>query len=186
MKLLYAYALIYIGVVFEGELAVIAGALSANNGVLDIRLVGLTAFISTLTTDWILFFTGKHVGAKLIDRFPVLQKRTQKPRKRLKQSPDMILAIYRFLYGFRIVTLLLLGMSQVSSIKFMIYSFVSVLLWTIVYSILGYHLGGVISNTVENFEYLGLYLIAGLLGLSLLVFLSKVTLRKIKMVRIRE
>ena len=180
LKLFYAYALIFIGVVFEGELALLAGALSAQNGTLDIRLVGLTAFISTLSTDWILFYSGKYIGDRIMKRFPSLQKRTEKPRTWIRQNPTLILIFYRFLYGFRIVTLLILGMSQVNSRKFMSYSLLSVMIWSIVFSIIGYHLGGAFSSSIENFENIGLYFIVGILGLSLLVFLVKTSIRMLK------
>ncbi|MCF8374429.1 MAG: DedA family protein [Bacteroidales bacterium] len=179
MEQVYAYVLICIGAVFEGELALLAGAISAKGGLLDIRLVWLMAFFSTLGTDWILFLSGKYLGERIMKRYPSLQNRTHKPLTWIHLHPNLILIIYRFIYGFRIVTLLILGMSRVSTKRFIMYSIFSVFTWSMIYSLLGYYLGNVISKTIDNFEYLGVYLIGGLMVLSFMVFLFKTATRRV-------
>ncbi|MBN2174021.1 MAG: VTT domain-containing protein [Bacteroidales bacterium] len=178
MQFAYAYFLVYFGILLEGELALLAASLGAYRGLLDIRLVALTAFIGTLTTDWSFFFMGRLLGSKVFKWFPKLQGHTDKPRLWMRKNPVLILAFYRFLYGFRILTLLLLGMSHVSIKKFMFYSFFAIIVWTTIFSFLGYYLGEIINQMLHRYQNLGIYIVTGLLSAIILLYLVRSLVRK--------
>jgi membrane protein DedA with SNARE-associated domain len=52
MHVFLLYLALFFGVMLEGEVALIAGALAAQKGMLNIYLVVLTAFLRAILTDW--------------------------------------------------------------------------------------------------------------------------------------
>ncbi len=179
MELLYPYIIIYFGVIIEGELALLTSTLAAQRGMLNFGLVTITAFMGTLTIDWLLFFGGKYFGVRLFHKFTKLNNQTAKPMIWIRNNPTWILISYRYLYGFRIVTLLILGMSNVPVKKFMVYSLVSIIIWTVLFSFLGYYLGELVSTFITQIENVLLYLVSGFLSAILILFLIKSLMRKV-------
>jgi membrane protein DedA with SNARE-associated domain len=178
VSLLYTYIILFFAVVLEGELALLTASLASQKGMLDLKYVAFTAFLGTLFTDWSLFFLGKYLGNKIFERFHSLQKRTHKPRLWLRQNPTLVLLFYRYLYGFRILTLLILGMSNISIRKFISYSFISIIIWTILFTFLGYYMGEVISNFIMQYENLGIFLTFGIISALMILIVVRNIVRR--------
>lgn len=178
LELIYAYVILYFGVLAEGELAIIGGTIAAQQNILNINLVAITAFFSTLTIDWGLFFSGKFFGKRIFSSFPKLQEKTQKPRTLVSENPNLILVFYRYLYGLRIITLLILGMSNVPAKKFIPYSLIAILIWTILFSALGYFMGEIISKFISENEHIGYVILLSIVSALAILFLLKRLIRK--------
>jgi membrane protein DedA with SNARE-associated domain len=178
MNIIYAYLLVGIGVILEGELALLSASIAAQRGILNIILVAITAFLFTLVTDWFFFFIGRFMGTKILNRFQVLRKRIHKPNLWIRENPRLIMILYRYLYGFRIVTLLILGMSKVPIHRFMFYSFIAVLIWTIIFGLLGFFMGDIISKFIIQFEHLAGFIIVGIFSAALMLIIIRNVVRK--------
>lgn len=114
----------------EGELAFAGGLLSSEYLLISGWKIFLIAFLATLFTDWTLFFFGRYAGEFLKARFSGLENLGfYHSLERLTRSPSIAFT-YRYLYGLRILALLLMGMNYGSVKKFLHYSFLSTLIWT--------------------------------------------------------
>jgi membrane protein DedA with SNARE-associated domain len=174
----YIYCLIFTSVVLEGEIALVTASMTAQTGIVNIYLVSAVAFIATLVTDWFFFFLGKYAGDKVLHRFESLQKRTHIPMQWLRKKPGFVLFFYRYLYGLRIVSLLIIGMSKISVRKFLWISFLSILFWTILFSLIGFYIGELIAGLLELFENISVYIAISILIAFLLLFIFKQLAKK--------
>jgi membrane protein DedA with SNARE-associated domain len=179
MHLFVLYLALFFGVMLEGEVALIAGALAAQKGMLNIYLVVLTAFLSTILTDWAWFFTGRMAGIKVLAKFDHLEKRSARIHRWLTKYPVLIVLLYRYLYGFRIVTLLVMGVSRFPVKQYLFLSLFSIFTWSVLIGVAGYYLGELITRTFKRYENYSIYFIVGLAaGFFIILFLRKI-LRKI-------
>ncbi|MBN3036736.1 MAG: DedA family protein [Bacteroidales bacterium] len=169
MEGIYLYLALFLGVVIEGETALTAGALIARKGMMNIWIMGIVALTGTLLADWTCFFTGRVIGDRLLDRFPYLHRKSIRPRAWIRKNPLALLILYRFLYGFRITTLIITGMSRVSVKKFMLISTGTTVVWTVMFASAGYFLGGMIQRYLARLEGIALYLVIGAILALLLV-----------------
>jgi membrane protein DedA with SNARE-associated domain len=159
----------------EGEVALIAGALAAQKGLFNIYLVIMTAFFSTLLTDWGWFFTGRIAGMKVLHKFDHFEKRSERIRRWLTKYPILIIFLYRYLYGFRIITLLVMGVTRFPVKRYLFLSLLSIFAWSVAIGVAGYYLGELITRTFKRYENYAVYFIAGVaLGFFIVLILRKV------------
>ena len=152
------YFALFVAVVLEGEVALIAGSVAAHSGHPDILYVAMVACLATLIVDWSFFFAGRFAGAKILKRFKKAEKQTVKVKKLLNKYPYLIMFFYRYLYGLRIITLLMMGISRFQVQKFLLLSFASIVTWTMIFSLLGFYLGELVKSWMAQFSYPGLIL----------------------------
>lgn len=169
MESIFLYAALFLGVFAEGEIALITGTLTAQNGSLNIYMVALVALVATIAADWLCYFSGKIMGEKIFKHFPNLMEKTEKPKNWIRQYPVLLLFIYRYLYGFRIVTLIILGVSGIPVKKFIPLSLLSIIIWVIVFSLLGFHLGEMVNQYIIQLENITTWVFSAVL---LIIFLA--------------
>jgi len=95
------------------------------------------------------------------DRFDALLARWHAP---------LIVAI-RFMYGFRIVGPVLLGMGRVPAWKFVVFNFIGAAIWAPLIAGLGYLFGNVIEALLDDLRDVELLAFGGLVLLGLASFL---------------
>lgn len=169
----YAYLIVFAGVSLEGELSLITATIAAQKGLLELRMLIPLAFTGTLIVDWGVFYSSRFLGKQLFKWIPSLQRAASRPHVRLEQSPQLISFLYRFMYGFRVITLIMLGTSKISSAKFMSYSLLSILVWVSVYISLGFFLGKVVQRYFIFLDHYIIYFVIIIICLILIVFLIK-------------
>ena len=84
----------------------------------------------------------------------------------------MILLSYRFLYGFRVVIPLAVGMSGLRPLTYLFYTIVSGLMWAALVSVLGYWIGRWLNITAAVLEINFLWIVLGFTGLGLCIGLA--------------
>jgi membrane protein DedA with SNARE-associated domain len=96
-----------------------------------------------------------------------------------KTHRHQILFSYRFLYGFRAILPLMIGMSGVKPLQFLGYSLLAGVLWATLVSVVGYWGGIIFELTPSSFEQNLLVVIVGfavfgmLVGLAIKTFAEK-------------
>ncbi len=169
----YAYLIAFAGVSLEGELSLITATIAAQKGLLDLWIMVPLAFTGTLLVDWGVFFSSRFLGKQLFKWIPSLRRAASRPHVRLEQSPQLISFLYRFMYGFRVITLIMLGTSRISSVRFMSGSLMAITVWVSVYTALGYYLGKVVQRYFIFLDNYIWYFVIIILFLLLIVFLIK-------------
>lgn len=152
----YGYVAVFFGGILEGEAVLILGGLAAYGGLLKLPLVFLFAFLGAMTSDWSLFFIGRHKGKKIIERWPKLKKIMLKPQKMIDNKASFISFALRFMYGFRIAVPLSLGMSNIKTPAFLFFNALGSIFWVLVVGISGYLFGDVLEiflGKLKQYEF---------------------------------
>ncbi len=163
--------LIIVGWTFiEGETCVIlAGVAASALGTLHPWLIALCAFAGSFCSDQLMFFLGKHFGPAIFKKFPRLEKNTDKVRDLMLRHETMLILGFRFVYGVRNITPIMLGMSGVSHFKFFCLNLIGAMVWAFSFAYGGYYLGEAFTAAMANFKH-GALAVVGILILLFVVF----------------
>ena len=154
----WGYWLVFFGSMVEGELILLSASAAASLGYLDISKVFTIAVFTTIFVDQGLFFLGRHIGTDwLIRRVPKLEKARSKAFSFLKRMEMFFIFSFRFIYGIRTISPLIIGSAGIKPIKFILCNIVSGLVWAGGSCWLGYEIADTISDGTFNYKDLILY-----------------------------
>lgn len=159
---LYGYHTIVFLTFLEGETVVIIAGILAAKGILNPWLIALCAFAGSFTSDQIMFSLGKYKGVALINRFPRLGKNVDQAARLLKKYDTALILGFRFVYGVRNVTPILLGVSGVSHTKFFFLNFIGAAVWAAAFTAGGYYSGKMFGHVMEQIGHTAVYVIGAL------------------------
>jgi len=125
----YGYPAIFIGTILEGETILILGGVAAKLGYLNLIWVMVSAFLGSLGGDQIYFFIGRRYGRRMLERYDYWKKRAARGRYYLDRYSSHITLTFRFVYGIRTITPFLLGMSNISTWRFVVLNTIGALVW---------------------------------------------------------
>ena len=145
-----AYLILLLGACVEGESVVLTAGFLSYIGFLKIKWVMLIAFLGTLIADQVLFFIGHRCGPDLLERHPKWKKRTEKIFRLLKKYDLWFILGFRFVYGIRTLSPLVIGTMGVPVRRFVILNFIAASIWTLISCSLGYLLGYFFADRIEN------------------------------------
>jgi membrane protein DedA with SNARE-associated domain len=153
----YGYFAVFLGSTIEGELILMTAGYFAYQGILDLGWVIFFAFLGTLIADQGCFFIGRYYGPRLLERFPKLKKKSEKVFRLLHSYKNLFIMTFRFVYGIRIASPLIIGASQLSPKRFTILNFPAALIWAIVIAWVGYFFGGTFEVILDNMHRIQRY-----------------------------
>ncbi len=158
----YGYAAILVGTFLEGEVILVLAGFAAHQGYLELPWVVIAAFAGTLIGDQLYFHLGRLRGRAFLDRRPGWQSRAERAFELLRKQEVLLILGFRFMYGMRIVTPFVLGVSGVSVTKFLVLNVISAFLWAGTVASLGYLFGQSVEGLLGNVERYELWIFAGL------------------------
>jgi membrane protein DedA with SNARE-associated domain len=173
MHIALVYLGILLGIFFEGEMTMISAVLAAHKGYLNIYLVFTLGITGTFGSDCFYFWFGRRKGQIWLNKRPKYEEKAIRMNKKLMRSPLLVFISYRFLYGFRTVAPIIIGTSGITTRKFLFYSFVSTMIWALIYTILGYKLGDIIESELGHLEHIEKYIIAFLIFVGVIILLVR-------------
>ena len=159
----YGYYAVAIGAFLEGETILALAGLAAYRGYLDFYTVVVIAMLCGFAGDQLYFFLGRKRGSQILARFPSARERAHRFDDLLKRWHAPLIVMIRFMYGFRIVGPLLLGMGRVSAVKFVICNFIGAALWAPLIAGIGYLFGGVVESMLHDVKKIEIWLFAAVL-----------------------
>ena len=158
----YGYLTVFIGAFLEGETILALAGLAAHRGYLDFYTVVVVAMIAGFAGDQFYFFLGRTRGQKILEKFPHAHERANRFDGMLSRWHAPLIIGIRFMYGFRIVGPILLGMGRVPAWKFMAYNFVGAALWAPLVASIGYLFGGMLEAVLHDLKRYELWAFAAL------------------------
>lgn len=163
----YGYIAILIGTFLEGETIVLIAGFLAFTGHLDLSLVILAAFVGSCSGDQLYFFIGRFQGRKLLKKFPSWKERTDRVFYHVHRHQNLLILSFRFFYGLRNVTPFAVGMSEVTTPRFVALNIIGAAVWATTFGFVGYTFGHAFERllgTVKKYELtaLGLLVVLGL------------------------
>jgi membrane protein DedA with SNARE-associated domain len=136
----YGYALLFVGVIVEGETPLVLASMIANQSYLDFAHVICVGFASAILGDQILFLIARYKGKQWLKKSAFLSRRLEKSIKLVQRNDVFVILIMRFLYGLRAIMPALLGLTEIPWKRYFFYNLIGVTTWTAIFSFLGYYL----------------------------------------------
>jgi len=167
----YGYIALVVGAFLEGETLVILAGFLAHQGYLAPVPAALCAFMGSLTSDQLMFCLGRWKGNAVLHRFPRLEKRAPKVRVLLARYETALILGFRFIYGVRNITPILMGMGTVNRWKFLILNTVSAAVWSASFIAAGYFFGRALAALFKAYPHADKLLLGALIAIVLGVWL---------------
>ncbi|MBW8309576.1 MAG: DedA family protein [Candidatus Paracaedibacteraceae bacterium] len=162
----WGYLAVLLGSMIEGESVILTACVMAYMGYLSIAKIVAIAFMGTLIADQGLYYVGRVYGHRILERFPKLKVPSEKAFRLLKRWDIWYILSFRFIYGIRIISPVVIGAGGIPPSRFIPLNFISAIVWTSVSCTGGYLLGKGIEaidfSVVERYIFL---FSAGLLAL---------------------
>lgn len=168
----WGYAAVFLGSMIEGETVVLTASALAACGYMSIYKIFVIAFITTVIADQGLFWLGYEMGTEwIIKKFPRITKVRDRVFGLLHKMDVAFIFSFRFIYGIRIASPLIIGTAKVKPLRFAIYNTLSGLCWAAISCFLGYTIADVVMD--GNFDTMPavmtvsvlIVIISGLIGL---------------------
>jgi membrane protein DedA with SNARE-associated domain len=148
----YGYPALLTGALLEGETIVIIAGIMAHSGYLQLPWVIGVAFCGAFCADQFCFQVGKRKGKQFLAKRPLWEPRIGKIRRFLVGYQAIAILGYRFIYGMRTITPIVIGASGFSTRRFVFLNLCSTLLWATVVSSAGYFFGNMIEAVIRDFQ----------------------------------
>lgn len=164
----YGYWALFVGTMLEGETVLILAGFAASQGHLQLPWVVLVAMIGAFAGDQAYFFLGRWKGKEFLESRPAWKPRVGRVRRLLERHYAWVLLGFRFLYGVRTVTPLVLGTTDIRTSRVVVLDAIASSLWAFIVGTGGYLFGKALELVFEDirrYEHLamGAIAVAGLL-----------------------
>jgi membrane protein DedA with SNARE-associated domain len=157
----YGYMALLVGTFFEGETAILVASSLIHDGLFNGPLTVFFGFAGSFISDWLYYFIGRLNGKYFIDKRPKLKAKLEPVQRLFQKYQFQILFSYRFLYGFRVVIPIVIGMSHIKPVQFLFYSIVSGLIWATTVGSVGYLIGRIFNLEASIFEENIVFIVIG-------------------------
>ena len=164
----YGYIGIFVGTFLEGETTVLLGGIFSRLGYMNILMVMFYAFAGTIAGDCTFFLIGRCFGKTIIERFEFVRNKVPLANKIIKHYGNFIIFIIRFLVGVRAVVLILLGCTDMKVSRFIMFSILNSICWSILVGMIGYLFGRVVFVFVDDIKKYETIIVPVVLGLVVL------------------
>lgn len=166
------------GVPVPGETILIAAAVFAGSGQMNIALVILVGVLDAVTGDNIGFAIGHFGGRPLVERVGryvfLTPERLDKAEEYFNRHGGKVVTIARFVEGLRQVNGILAGTVRMSWLKFLGFNALGAALWVGAWACVGYFAGDNITAIYGAFEKYKWFVIAALLVIAALIITRRV------------
>lgn len=145
----WGYIAVFLGSLIEGESIIFAAGFLAHEGYLSLSKIIIISFCGTLFADQALYFVGRHFGNSVIDKFPSLKPRAERAFQLLNRYDNIFILSFRFIYGIRIISPIIIGTSGVGVKRFIILNFIAALIWSVVSCVGAYYFADLIMDKLH-------------------------------------
>lgn len=178
-----AYFIIVAWTFLEGETIVIIAGMAAQDWSPNPILIMLAAFVGSLLGDQTWFFFGRLKGKAIIAKRPFWQDKADRIHRMLERHHTWLILGFRFLYGLRNITPLVLGMSEVSTKRFVLLNITGAAIWAAAFTWGGFFLGMAAERFAEKSRW---PLIIGLFAIILSIWLVRMLVRRSKIKKAKQ
>jgi membrane protein DedA with SNARE-associated domain len=149
------------GIPVPGETVLIAGAVFAGSGRLNIVAVGVVGFCAAVVGDNIGYAIGRFGGRALVDRWGkyvfLTPERLDKAEAFFERHGSKIITIARFIEGLRQANGLIAGITEMYWLRFLAFNALGAALWVGAWVSIGYFAGQHITTIYNAITTYSLY-----------------------------
>lgn len=168
----HGYWVLFVGTFLEGEAILIFAGFLAFQGYLSIYGVIASAFAGSFLGDQFYFHMGRFKGESLLKFFTSFARKFRKGLRLIERYGSFIAFISRYTYGFRILLPIILGMTNLSSRRFLVLNLFSALSWAALFALGGFFFGKGAALFVDDLEHYEPYLLLVLAAFTCSIWLS--------------
>jgi membrane protein DedA with SNARE-associated domain len=153
------------GIPVPGETVLIAGAVFAGSGRLNIVAVGVVGFFAAVIGDNIGYSIGRFGGRRIVDRWGkyifLTGERLDRAEAFFDRQGAKIITIARFVEGLRQANGIIAGITEMHWLRFVIYNALGAALWVGTWVSVGYFAGQHITTIYDAITMYSLYAAIG-------------------------
>ncbi len=159
----WGYVAVFLGSLVEGESVIFIAGFLAHEGYLSLPKVIIISFIGTLFADQTLYHIGHHYGNHVFDKFPSLKSKADRAFQLLRRYDTAFILSFRFIYGIRTISPIIIGSSGVTFKRFTILNLLAALIWSVGSCVTAYYFAYLIMDKLHLIPkiILGLVLVGG-------------------------
>jgi membrane protein DedA with SNARE-associated domain len=154
------------GVPVPGETVLIAAAVYAGSGRLNVVAVGLVGFLAAVLGDNIGYAIGRLGGRALITRWGryifLTEERLDKAEEFFNRHGGKIIAFARFIEGLRQANGIIAGISNMHWLRFLAFNMIGAALWVATWVSVGYFAGQHITTIYDYITRYSYYVLIAL------------------------
>ena len=165
----YGYLALLVGTFFEGETAILVASSMIHQDLYDAGPTVFFGFAGSFISDWLYYLIGRLNGKFFIDKRPKLRAKLETVENLFRKNQLQILFSYRFLYGFRVIIPIVIGMSHVKPMQYLFFSVTGGLIWATTVTTVGYLLGRFLNLDTSVFEKNILFIVIGFASFGILL-----------------
>ncbi|MGE4531311.1 MAG: DedA family protein [Acidithiobacillus sp.] len=161
----YGYWILFVGTLLEGEAVVIIAGALAHAGVLDLSLVIVVSWLGSTLNDQLLYQLGYHYGDRILNILPrFLRRHIVQAEALIRRFGDWVTLLFRFVYGTRTITPILLGVHHYPPKRYLWMNPVAAAVWAAAIAGMGYVLGASLQTLLSRVQHVQVVLLALVVG----------------------
>lgn len=137
----WSYPITFAWTFFEGETFVLFAAFAAAEGLLNVPLLLIAAWLGSFAGDQCYFWIGRRFGLRVLAWQPKWRGRVDSALAWLKRFDVWFILTFRFIYGVRNFSSFALGISGIDWRRFVAFNFLAAGLWAALFVGVGYLAG---------------------------------------------
>src|SRR5213592_5277981 len=153
----FGYLAVFIGTFLEGETILVMAGFFAERGYLEIFTVMLVACLGAFCGHVFWFWLGRTQGVRLLERFPKMKKHFGKGIRLFERYGAPAIFITQWLYGLRVTCAVIIGISKVSTVKFLVYEAITCIIWAIIIASAGFVFGTAVERILGRAAHIERY-----------------------------
>lgn len=169
----WGYVILFVWSILEGELGLIFAGLAAHDGKLIMPLAIFIAGLGGFTGDQIYFYIGRYNKKYIQKKLRTQRRKFAVAHLLLQKFGWPIIFIQRYMYGFRTIIPMSIGITRYSAKKFAIINLFSAWVWAAITITLAWYFGNFIFELLalaKHYWYFAAFIIVGFLALIIFGF----------------
>ncbi len=142
-----------------GFVALATACVLSASGQIDFSTSLVVAGIANFIGDEVLFLLARYNKTYANNLLGKYQKHVAKTENLMFKFGSFAIILQKYIYGIKTLIPLLIGLTEYSSKKFIVYNLLATILWTLLIGWVFYYLGASVSGLSSDFKYFGLGLI---------------------------
>jgi len=176
----YGYIGLFLYSLGGGFVALMAAAVLASQGRMDLTIVMAVAFVANFAGDTLLFYMARYHKSDMMNYLRKHRRKLALSHILMKRHGRWVIYMQKFVYGIKTLIPLAIGITKFPFVTFTIHNFFAALIWTVVVGIGSYLAGNILTvgyNVVADKPYLAPIILLSLIGL-IWLYMSWATKKK--------
>ena len=169
----FGYYAVFVFACIEGEIALMTAGFLAKHGYLSIQNVIMVAFLGTVIFEQCVYFVGRKYGRLLLLKFPRHERRAKRAMAFLRKYNTAFIFGYRFIYGIRNISPLIIGMAKVPKLKYAVLNVLASIVWASIIAGLGYSFANALEATSSKLQIFQKLLFGLVIFAPIVIFIVK-------------